>query len=239
VDRVGNDRDNEYLRPGRIALEHAVGWVRAASARALYDPLPAGRRFVYFPLHDTEDYKIKAVIPHCADQEAIVAQVADALPHGYDLVIKEHPQSIGRNAVSLLRRLCGRRNVRLVDPRTSSHELIRRSDGVVVISSTVGLEALLYGKPVLTLGQPFYAGHGITVDLDTFADIRTAVPALPNFHPDREQTLRFLHAAMERCYPGAPVLVDRSPENARVLARTLAEVAEDRSGVGAAGVASG
>ena len=33
---------------------------------------------------------MKRVIPHCADQEYIVKQVADALPQGYDLVLKEH-----------------------------------------------------------------------------------------------------------------------------------------------------
>jgi hypothetical protein len=222
-DRLVDDRDNEYLQPARWALDHVAGWGRSVAARPLYDAPRPGRRFVYFPLHDAEDYKIKAVIPHCADQEAIIGQVADALPPGYDLVLKEHPMSIGRNPVSMLRRLRRRPNVRLVDPSTSSHELIQRSDGVVVISSTVGLEALLYGKPVLTLGRPFYAGYGVTVDLDSFAEIRAAVPALPHFRPNREQILRFLHAAMERCYAGAPVLVDRSEENARMLAATLDE----------------
>ncbi len=74
-----------------------------------------------------DDYKIKKIIPHCYDQASIVEQVADALPVGYDLVLKEHPMSIGRNSVRLLRRLRKRPNVRLVDPFTSTHELIRGS----------------------------------------------------------------------------------------------------------------
>ncbi len=41
-----------------------------------------------------------------------------------------------------------------------------------MISSTVGLEALLYDKPVLTLGTPFYSGYGVTLDVDSFAEIR-------------------------------------------------------------------
>jgi hypothetical protein len=223
-DRIGPDSDNEYLRPGKWALEHARGWLRVAGAQLLYDRGSDERPFVYFPLHVTDDYKIKRVIPHCYDQASIVEQVADALPLGYDLVVKEHPLSIGRNRLGLLRRLGRTRNIRLLPPRTSSHELIERAAGVAVISSTVGLEALMYAKPVLTIGRPFYAGFGITLDVDSFADLRETVPALLAFSPDRERILRFLHAAMRSCHPGAPVLVDRSDENALALASTLDEV---------------
>ena len=132
--------------------------------------------------------------------------------------------SLGRNSVMLLRRLRRRPNVRLVQPYASTHELIRRSEAVAVISSTVGLEALLYEKPVLTLGEPFYAGYGITLDLASFAEIREGVPALLEFRPNPDRIRSFLYAAMQRCYPGAPMLVDFSDENAHRLAATLAEV---------------
>jgi hypothetical protein len=219
----GEDRDNEYLRPWQLLAQNARELARAKAARPLYDELDPQRPFVYFPLHVTDDYKIKKVIPHCIDQASIVEQVADALPPGYDLVLKEHPMSVGRNALSLLRRLKRRANVRLVSPHTSSHDLMRQAAAVAVISSTVGLEALLYEKPVLTLGQPFYAGYGITLDVDSFRELRDQVPALLRFRPDSERVNRFLHAAMRACYPGAPVLVDRSDENAVELAGSIEE----------------
>jgi len=219
--RRGDDRDNDYLRPGRLLRQNASDWVRARAVRPLYDELDAKRPFVYFPLHVTDDYKIKRIIPHTVDQASLVEQVADALPFGYDLVLKEHPMSVGRNSPALLRRLRGRPNVRLVGPFASTHALIRQSVAVAVISSTVGLEALLHEQPVLTLGQPFYSGFGVTLDVDSFAEIREAVPALLRFRPDRERITRFLHAAMRACGPGAPVLVDRSDENARTLAGSL------------------
>jgi hypothetical protein len=129
--------------------------------------------------------------------------------------------SVGRNSVRLLRRLRTRPNVRLVRPHTSSHELIRGAEAIAVISSTVGVEALLYEKPVLTIGQPFYSGYGITVDVDSFRELRAAVPALLRFRPDPERIRRFLGAAMRATDPGAPVLVDRSDENAVALAGSL------------------
>jgi hypothetical protein len=90
-----------------------------------------------------------------------------------------------------------------------------------VISSTVGLEALLYDKPVLTIGQPFYSGYGVTLDLKSFAEIRRGVPALLRFQPDPERIREFLFAAMQRCYPGRSVTVDRSDENATTLAASI------------------
>jgi hypothetical protein len=95
-----------------------------------------------------------------------------------------------------------------------------------VISSTVGLEALLYEKPVLTLGQPFYSGFGVTLDVDSFAEIREKVPQLLHFRPDPTRIDRFLHAAMRRCRPGAPVLVDRSEDNALRLAGSIEDAAQ-------------
>src|SRR5207253_10034989 len=78
--RAGEDRDNEYLRPGRWLVEHAAERGRRAAVRVVYDRLPAERPFVYFPLHVSDDYKIRRLIPHCADQGALVDLVADALP---------------------------------------------------------------------------------------------------------------------------------------------------------------
>jgi hypothetical protein len=215
------DADNEYLRPWHLLRLNVSEWARARAARPFYDSLDPARPYVYFPLHVVDDYKIKRVIPHCVDQASIVEQIADALPPGYDLVLKEHPMSLGRNSIALLRRLRRRANVRLVEPYTSTHDLVRGSSAVAVISSTVGLEALLYNKPVLTLGEPFYSGYGITLDCASFAEIRDKVPALLRFRPDPERIRSFLFAAMSRCYPGAPVLVDRSDDNARRLADSI------------------
>jgi hypothetical protein len=223
--KMGEDRDNEYLVPAHWTKEHVLGWTRALAASAVYSKLRPGRPFVFFPLHDTEDYKIKRIIPHFSNQTVVVEQIADSLPAGYDLVLKEHPLSIGRNPIGRLRQFRKLPNVVLVSPRTSTHELIERASALAVISSTVGLEGLLYGKPVLTLGRPFYAGQGLTVDLDSLAELRAHIPRLFDFRPDRERVLRFLHAAMRRCRPGAPVLVDPSDENAATLARTLDEAA--------------
>jgi hypothetical protein len=218
--RVGEDRDNEYLRPGRWAVDHVLGWGRAAVASRLYEPAPS-RPFLYLPLHVADDHKLVGRFPEWIDQAALVERVAAALPEDLDLVVKEHPLSYGRNTRELLERIARTDRVHLVHPRTSSHALLRAAEGAVVLGSTVGLEALLYEKPVLTLGRPFYAGYGVTFDLDGADDLRGPLADLRRFRPDAERTRRFLHAAWRSCYPGAPVLVDQSDENAIAVAGSL------------------
>ncbi|MGZ9811131.1 capsular polysaccharide biosynthesis protein [Pseudoroseicyclus sp. H15] len=56
--------------------------------------------------------------------------------------------------------------------------LLREVDEVWTITSTLGFEALLRGLPVTTLGQPFYAGWGLTTDLGAPLPRRTARPDL-------------------------------------------------------------
>jgi hypothetical protein len=222
------DRDNDYLKPGSWLLRDAREKVRARVLRSLYSPGPGARPFVYFPLQVTDDYKIIRLRPHCVHQDSIVRQLAAALPPGVDLVIKEHPMAIGRSSFRALRDLTRIPNVSLVEPHTSSLGLIRRASAVVTISSTVGLEATMLGKPVMTIGRPFYAGFGITIDVDGLVQVPERLPDLFSFAPDRERVRRFLNAAMKRCHPGAPVLVDRTDKNAVELARTLDAAASGR-----------
>ena len=215
------DRDNVYLTPSAWLYRDLRARARLPAVRRLYSDRLPERGFVYFPLQVADDYKILRLRPHCADQEAIVHQVIRSLPAGVDLVVKEHPMSIGRNPVARLAGMAAPSNVHLAEPHTSTLELIERSLGVVTISSTAGLEAAMLGKPVLTLGRPFYSGYGVTIDVEDRAELPERMPGLLAFEPDRERTRRFLHAAKRRCYPGAPVLVDRSDENAERLADTL------------------
>jgi hypothetical protein len=215
------DRDNDYLRPGSWLVRDLRAKARARRARSLYSrELPDGP-FIYFPLQVTDDYKILRLRPDRADQESLVRRVVDALPPGVEAVVKEHPMSIGRNPLGELESLAAMPEVHLVDPHMSTLDLIDRSAGVVTISSSVGLEALMYRKPVLTLGRPFYSGYGVTVDVDDIGEIGDRVPELLAFRPDPERVRQFLHAAMRSCYPGAPVLVDSSDDNASRLAETL------------------
>lgn len=56
--------------------------------------------------------------------------------------------------------------------------LIEGAERMVTISSGLGFEALLRGRPVTVLGAPFYAGWGLTTDFGPVPDRRRARPSL-------------------------------------------------------------
>jgi capsular polysaccharide export protein len=74
----------------------------------------------------------------------------------------------------------------VVATRTDPAALIAACDQVWTMTSTLGWEALIRGKPVTTLGAPFYAGWGLTTDLGP-------VPARRAARPD---ILALVHAAL-------------------------------------------
>lgn len=52
------------------------------------------------------------------------------------------------------------------------HQLLEEVDEVHVLTSQSGFEALMRGIPVTTYGQPFYAGWGLTTDIDMRAEVQ-------------------------------------------------------------------
>lgn len=227
----------EHLTPLRLFRKNWERWLRLRlSRRWLYRPLD-DRPFVLFPLHVTDDFKTSVMMPHCVHQDYFVRLCADALPQGYVLAVKEHPSNVAGESFALMRRLARLPNVRVVPPETSIKWLVSRAAAVTVLSSTTGLEALFFGKPVVTFGQPFYSGLGLTFDVNDVSGVRPVVrEALESSGPDADALLRFVALAMQRTFPGKPPMSDRSSQNLLTLyaslTRRLRALREEESVVG-------
>ena len=63
-------------------------------------------------------------------------------------------------------------NVHLISPgsSTSSYDVLEEVDGCLVFGSKFGLEAAVQGKPVLTAGEAYFSGKGISFDPVSKAD---------------------------------------------------------------------
>src|SRR3546814_7531087 len=80
------------------------------------------------------------------------------------IYVKTHPEvSSGRKAGYLSHIQNDERTVVLRDA-VNPLSLIAQMDHVYVVTSTMGFEALLAGKPVTCFGLPWYAGWGPTDD---------------------------------------------------------------------------
>jgi capsular polysaccharide export protein len=78
--------------------------------------------------------------------------------------VKTHPQTTAGHKRGYLTHLAPRPRVVLLTQATNPMHLLSHMDKVCVVTSTMGFEALLMGKPVVCFGVPWYAGWGVTDD---------------------------------------------------------------------------
>ena len=110
--------------------------------------------------------------------------------------------------------------------------LIEACDAVWTMTSLLGFEALLRGKPVTCLGTPFYAGWGLTTDLPaTGGPVPTRRKQASDGHPLPRPTLNHLVHAALIAYPRYYDPVSRRPCPPEVAIDRLASGTIPRPGL--------
>jgi len=162
--------------------------------------------YVFVAFQVPSDMQITRHSPWIPDMEAFldaILQAAERIPDDV-FVIKEHP-SFKRSVQGL----------RPAHPRVifANHnvtsELIDESRAVITINSTVGIEALLLDKPVITLGRACYNIEGLVLHADGPDALTDAIDRSRAWHPDphlRRQFLGYLwnHYLLHGSYEAPP-----------------------------------
>ncbi|MFM0056381.1 capsular biosynthesis protein [Paraburkholderia phytofirmans] len=113
----------------------------------------AKRIYVFLPLQVSADTQLK-LHSDVTNIEAIRQAVGYAEKIGAELFVKVHPAETDRGELRQICDLSSKLNFDIVSSATL--DLVRNAHSVVTINSTVGLEALMYNKKVITLGRSFY-----------------------------------------------------------------------------------
>ncbi len=101
-------------------------------------------------------------------------QVLDATGE-FLILAKEHPGMLGLRAPGFVTSFQGFRNCVLVPPTVNSNHLLGESDAVLLWTGTVGIEAAIRQKPVITVGDPYYRAG----DAFSYITKRTDIEKLP------------------------------------------------------------
>ena len=127
--------------------------------------LQAAGPFLFVPLQVPNDSQITLFggwTGAVAGMIAALDAAADALPEGWHIRIKEHP-----SAKTPMTEVLARTGPRvIVDNQTDTFAQVAASRGVITINSSVGLQAFFYDKPVVVLGQAFFALPGLATTAD-------------------------------------------------------------------------
>lgn len=126
--------------------------------------LPASNRRVLVAGQVSDDRSVQLGRGEVVDAIDLLRRVRAAEPGAY-IIFKPHPDVVAGLRRGHVPADLARKYVDLILPEAPIAELIDAVDAVHVLSSLTGFEALLRGREVITHGQPFYAGWGLTRDL--------------------------------------------------------------------------
>lgn len=135
-----------------------------------------------------------------ADAFERMLEEAQAKYPEHQWVIKTHPDVVAglKKGHFDPRQLAEHPQVTLESRDVHPSDLLENASAVFCVTSQMGFEALLWGKPVYTFGVPFFAGWGVTQDYVETPKRRTAVSlyqlvhaALVDYacywHPERQE----------------------------------------------------
>lgn len=133
--------------------------VKCSQVQKLYDMPVSGEKFLLYPLHFHPESSTSVLAGTYLDEYEVIRNIAFNLPEGCRLYVKDHISAWAYPSLDFYQRLKRLPNVRLMGPNEATKQLIKASEGVITLTSTVGYEALLLKTPVLLFGQVFYSFH--------------------------------------------------------------------------------
>ena len=179
-------------RAERLVARLVAGGGTKYNLRGAAPVLPPGHR-ILVPGQVEDDASIRLGAGDVRSNAGLLATVRTARPDAV-IVFKPLPDVEAglRPGAVAPETLAGLANV--VAAQSDPAALIAACDEVWTMTSLLGFEALLRGKPVTCLGAPFYAGWGLTTDLGPLPARRRQAP---DGHPLPRVALAALaHAAL-------------------------------------------
>ncbi|MBI1984975.1 MAG: hypothetical protein HYS60_02580 [Candidatus Wildermuthbacteria bacterium] len=104
-----------------------------------------------------------------------IHNIAFSLPFPCKLYVKEHPVIIKTKSVSFYRALKRIPNVVLISPQEDTQKLIQKAAGIITLTSTIGMEAVLAGKPTYVLGNVSYDFHPGCIKVKNFDELEEQI----------------------------------------------------------------
>ncbi len=148
--------------------------------------------YIFIPFQVDYDTQILTYSPWIRDMRMlfnVIGHISMQLPDLY-FVFKEHPSSI--KSYPDLHARAERSDRLLFANAWPTQTLIEKSDAVITVNSTVGIESLLFHKRVIVLGNAFYAIEGITESAQGDKALLDILSRLQEWQPDTSLIDNFL-----------------------------------------------
>lgn len=161
-------------------------------------------KYYLFPLHYQPEASTGVNAPCYCNQADVIKNIAFSLPCGTTLYVKDHPCGIGFMSMKEYKQILSLPNVKYIDPQADNKRLILNSLGIVTITSTMGYEALLMKKPVVTFGKVFYNFHPYCIHVPGYEGLTSVFRSFFTVHHKDfdDVNIRFVKAYRDTSYEG-------------------------------------
>lgn len=178
--------------------------LKLKTIRNYYTSPCSGEDFLLYPLHFHPESSTSILSGTYLNEFEVIQNIAFNLPQGVKLYVKDHISAYGYPSIEFYRKLSCLPNVEILAPEAPTKKLIKESKAVITLTSTVGYEALLMGKPVFLFGEVFYKSHKNVIKIENPKNIFEIINSLP-FQLDKkvyEYNLKFVSAYLMSTLPG-------------------------------------
>lgn len=190
------DLYNEY-DIGSISLDKDL---IPRNSKKIFDEIELPDEFIFVPFQDDCDTQIRNFSPIFKNMRDLYGFINSDLSSSENVfVVKEHPSS----KIDYSDLHYRDKNIIFANGNLTQ-ELILKSKAVLTINSTVGLESILLGANVITVGNAFYNIQSLVQHCSSKEELKEAILNKEGFFVDETVRASFLYYLKEiYCVPGS------------------------------------
>lgn len=160
---------------------------------------------ILYPLHYEPEASLSYLSEFFSNQVALIENIAKCLNHNQVLVVKEHPAQQGMLLTKKYRDLLkGVSSLYYLPSTVLSFDIIKKSKLIITLTSHLGWEALILGKPVYLLGEMFYDKYPFVNKLESWEKLRDSIRNSTYLYPTEESIIKYIAQLLEISYEGYP-----------------------------------
>ncbi|MBI5142518.1 MAG: hypothetical protein HZA20_10090 [Nitrospirae bacterium] len=166
--------------------------------------LPEDKKIVFCPMQVDHDVTITTPesspwIRNMSQFLGVVAECLDAMPDDYHIVVKEHPRNVIDGALTQFG--ANSQKISFVREEINANSLCQGCDAVLSINSGMGTEAMVFHKPVISLGKSFYSDKGLNFEARNTDELKEYFSSISELRPPTAlQDLYIYHFVFDYTY---------------------------------------
>lgn len=191
------------------------------------DKFDMTKPYLFFGFHlPIESTIVLRALPY-ASQISLFESISRVLPYGHYLYVREHPYWRQYFPLTFMMKLKALPNIRVISPKIPISKVLQSCRGVITYNATTGIEALMYGKPVLSFAPNVYYGYHPAVDFcSNLYELGPKLVKLVNTRVDKNDTYQYIYdmfrsTSLISIYAGTFLSTKDSHDKASVFTKEL------------------